>query len=83
MPTNEYIDAGDSPALFIHGTADQTVFYDWAVSNAAAMINAGVPVVLQPLEGAGHGLAGQYSTLIDQQSSYFLYYFMDLANAAR
>ncbi len=83
VPTNEYIDAGDSPALFIHGTADQTVFYDWAASNAGAMISAGVPVVLQPLEGAGHGLAGQYSTLINQQSSYFLYYFMDLANAVR
>jgi acetyl esterase/lipase len=83
IPTNEYIDSGDSPALFIHGTADQTVFYDWAASNAAAMANAGVPVILEPIEGAGHGLPGQYSQLINEQSSYFLYYLMDLANAAR
>jgi acetyl esterase/lipase len=83
IPTNEFIDSSDSPALFIHGTEDQTVFYDWAVSNAAAMYNAGVPVILQPIEGAGHGLGGQYAQQINQQSSYFLYYFMDLANAAR
>ncbi|HEX2414327.1 MAG TPA: alpha/beta hydrolase [Thermoleophilaceae bacterium] len=83
IPTNEFIDSGDSPALFIHGTADQTVFYDWAASNAAAMYNAGVPVVLEPLEGAGHGLPSQYNQLINEQSSYFLYYFMDLANAPR
>ena len=82
IPTNEFIDSSDSPAIFFHGTEDQTVFYDWAVSNAAAMYNAGVPVILQPFEGAGHGLGG-FTQQINQQSSYFLYYFMDLANAAR
>ena len=38
-PTNEFITAGDSPALFIHGTEDQVVPYQWALQNAAAMHN--------------------------------------------
>jgi acetyl esterase/lipase len=81
-PTNELITAGDSPAIFFHGTADRVVFYSWAVSNAAAMHDAGIPVVLEPLEGAGHGLLGtQYRDLILQQADYFLYYQMDLGNA--
>jgi hypothetical protein len=38
--------------------------------------------VLEPIEGAAHGLPAQYGPLIDQQSDYFLYFAMDLANAA-
>jgi acetyl esterase/lipase len=82
-PTNEYIDAGDSPAIFFHGTEDQTVFYHWAVSNAGAMYNAGIFTVLHPFEGAGHGLAGSYAAVMNEQSTYFLFFAMDLANAAR
>lgn len=57
-PTNEAIDAGDSPAIFFRGTADTVVAYQWAVSNAAAMYNAGIFTVLEPFEGLGHGLTG-------------------------
>lgn len=57
-PTNEAIDAGDSPAIFFHGTADTVVAYQWAVSNAAAMYNGGIFTVLEPFEGLGHGLTG-------------------------
>ena len=81
IPTDEYIGAGDAAVLFIHGTADQTVPYNWAVSNAARMFNLGLPVVLESLDGAGHGLAGPYRDLIQQQSSYFLYGMLDLARA--
>lgn len=80
-PTNEYIDKDDSPAIFFHGTEDQTVPYEWAVQNAAAMYNAGIFTVFEPFEGVGHSI-GQ-SALIEQQSSYFLYFAMDLAHAAR
>jgi para-nitrobenzyl esterase len=80
-PTNEFIDAGDKPALFIHGTADPVVPYQWAVQNAAAMYNAGILTVLQPLEGAGHGLSGSHGALINEQADYFLWYAMDLAHA--
>jgi pimeloyl-ACP methyl ester carboxylesterase len=82
-PTNEFITADDGPALFIHGTEDHVVPYEWAVANAAAMQNLRIFTVLEPIEGAAHGLAEDYGPLINEQSDYFLYYAMDLANAAR
>jgi acetyl esterase/lipase len=81
-PTNEFIDKGDPPAIFFHGTADRTVPYYWAVGNAGAMFNLGIPVVLESFEGAGHGLVqAGYRDVIFEQSSYFLYHFLDLAHA--
>jgi dipeptidyl aminopeptidase/acylaminoacyl peptidase len=78
MPTNELIDAGDAPTLFIHGTEDNVVPFAWAVQNAAAMYNLGILTVLEPLEGAGHGLSAEYGALINEQSDYFLWFAMDL-----
>jgi acetyl esterase/lipase len=78
IPTNELIDAGDSPTLFIHGTEDRVVPFEWAVANAAKMQELGVFTVLEPIEGAGHGLAGDYGQLINEQSDYFLWFAMDL-----
>jgi dienelactone hydrolase len=78
VPTNELIDAGDSPTLFIHGTEDRVVPYRWAVQNALAMHTLGIFTVLHPIEGAAHGLPGEYGALINEQSSYFLWYAMDL-----
>jgi dipeptidyl aminopeptidase/acylaminoacyl peptidase len=83
MPTNDLITEDDSPTLFIHGTRDNVVPYDWAVQNAAAMYRLGIFTVLEPIEGAAHGLTRDYAGLIDEQSDYFLYFAMDLANAAR
>jgi dipeptidyl aminopeptidase/acylaminoacyl peptidase len=82
-PTNELITADDGPAMFIHGTEDQVVPYEWAVQNAAAMYNLGILTVFEALEGAGHGLGGTYGTLINEQSDYFLYTALDLAHAER
>jgi acetyl esterase/lipase len=78
MPTNELIDAGDAPTLFIHGTEDRVVPFEWAVANAAKMQELGVFTVLEPIEGAGHGLPGDYGQLINEQSDYFLWFAMDL-----
>jgi dienelactone hydrolase len=80
-PTNEYIDRQDAPAILFHGTEDRTVPFEWAVGNAAAMYNAGVFTVLEVIDGAGHGLG--WTTQIQEQSDYFLYYAMDLVNAQR
>jgi acetyl esterase/lipase len=77
-PTNELIDRDDSPTIFIHGTADQVVPYSWAVQNAAAMHNLGILTVLEPIEGAGHGLPADYGQLINEQGSWFLWWAMDL-----
>jgi dipeptidyl aminopeptidase/acylaminoacyl peptidase len=78
MPTNDLINAGDAPTLFIHGTEDNVVPYEWAVQNAAAMHNLGILTVLEPLEGAAHGLSAEYGALINEQSDYFLWWAMDL-----
>jgi acetyl esterase/lipase len=75
------ITADDAPALFIHGTADPVVPYAWAVSNFIAMHELGIPSMLQPVEGEGHGLPGVIGAQIRQQSSRFLYYLMDLGHA--
>jgi acetyl esterase/lipase len=83
LPTNEYIDAGDAPALFFHGTADQTVPFSWATSNVTAMDDAGVLVGIIPFSEAGHSILGQFGQTILDQSSYFLWWTMDLAHAAR
>src|SRR5215212_9424951 len=83
MPTNDLITEGDSPTLFIHGTEDNVVPYDWAVQNSAALYRLGIFTVLEPIEGAAHGLPADYGPLIDEQSDYFLYFAMDLAHAAR
>jgi para-nitrobenzyl esterase len=82
-PNNDFITADDGPALFIHGTEDQVVPYQWAVQNAAAMYNLGILTVLEPIEGAGHGLPEDYGALINEQQNYFQYWAMDLAHAQR
>lgn len=81
-PSNEYIDAGDSPTIFFHGTADPVVAYSWAVSNAAAMYNAGIFTVLEPFNGAKHGLVADFRDVIFSQSANFLYFALDLSHAA-
>jgi acetyl esterase/lipase len=78
-PTNEWINQGDPPAIFFHGNADQTVPFNWAVSNASAMYQAGIFTVLEVFDD-GHGLG--WTQEIQEQSDYFLYYAMNLANAA-
>jgi para-nitrobenzyl esterase len=82
-PNNDFITADDGPALFIHGTEDHVVPYVWAVSNAGAMYNLGILTVLEPIDGAGHGLPADYGALINEQTDYFLYWAMDMAHAAR
>ena len=82
-PTNDWITADDGPALFIHGTEDHVVPYDWAVQNAAAMYNLGILTVLEPIDGAAHGLPADYGPLIDEQTNYFLYWTMDMGHADR
>jgi dipeptidyl aminopeptidase/acylaminoacyl peptidase len=78
MPTNDSINAGDAPTLFIHGTKDTVVPYPWAVQNAAGLYNLGILTVLEPIEGAGHGLSADYGPLINEQSAYFLWWAMGL-----
>lgn len=78
LPTNESITSGDAATQFFHGTEDRTVPFAWAESNSRAMQAARVPVLLNAIEGAGHGLWSEHRDYIESQSSYFLYYTLDL-----
>jgi acetyl esterase/lipase len=62
----------DAPTLFFHGTADRTVSYDGAKRTADAMAAAGVPVVFETLQGAGH-VPWQYRSRFITHSAWFLY----------
>ncbi|MBN1528543.1 MAG: alpha/beta hydrolase [Thermoleophilaceae bacterium] len=83
LPVNDYIGPGDSPAFFFHGDADTTVPFSWATSNVNAMAQDHLVVGIHPYSGAGHNLFNSYRNEIHQQSSYFLYFMMDLEHASR
>ncbi len=77
-----YYDAADSPILMFSGTADQTVPFSVATTTALDLAKAGIAVVFEPLEGAGHVPFSTYGPLMITQSVYFFYDFLDLAHAA-
>lgn len=77
-----YDDAADSPILMFNGTADKTVPYQQGVQTAADLYNAHIPVVFEPLQGAGHVPFSTFGDLMVSQSVYFCYDFLDLAHAA-
>ena len=82
-PSNGYISAGDAPAFFFHGSEDSVVPPSWAESNVSAMLSRGLTAGLRTFEGADHYLSSPFRSTIHEQTSYFLYYLMDLARAER
>jgi para-nitrobenzyl esterase len=72
----------DAPVLMFNGTADQTVPYSEGVQTAGDLYNAGVPIIFEELNGAGHVPWGTDSTFLTDQSVYFAYYVMHLDKAA-
>jgi dienelactone hydrolase len=77
-----YYDPSDSPILMFNGTADQVVPFQASVQTAADLYNAKVPIVFEPLQGAGHVPFATEGDLMISQSVYFCYFFLDLAHAA-
>ncbi len=71
----------DAPVLMFNGTADKTVPFSEGVQTAGDLYSAGVPVIFEPLNGAGHVPWGTDSTLLTDQSVYFAYYMMHLDQA--
>lgn len=82
LPGGMFASAGDAFGLLFHGTADGVVSPEWSKITAARMLEAGVPAWLQLLEGGGHVAWSQYRSLYLEQSRYFFYLSLDLANAA-
>ncbi len=77
-----YYDPADSPLLMFNGTADQTVPYAAAVQTATDLYTAKVPLIFEPLQGAGHVPFSTFGDYMITQSVYFAYDFLDLAHAA-
>jgi hypothetical protein len=65
-----------------NGTADQTVPFSVAAQTAADLYNAKIPIIFEPLQGAGHVPFSTDGPLRISQSVYFGYDFLDLAHAA-
>lgn len=76
------VDSGDAPALFLHGTADGLVPYQWAVNTVDAAHAAGLDAFLTTWPGDGHVPYAQHRAQILTQTRNFLWWEMDLAHAA-
>jgi acetyl esterase/lipase len=70
------MDAGEPPALVVHGTVDATVAFSYALAIVARAQEVGVPVEFHPLEGAGHGVWTDYKEQIIAWMSDFLYRYV-------
>lgn len=81
FPTGGGVDANTAPGFLFSGTADSTVPYQWSYDTAHAMDAAGVRVVFNTLNGAGHVPFGTYGGLFDTQSTNFFYQVLDAAGA--
>jgi predicted esterase len=77
------IGAGDAPSLLFHGTADPIVPYSWATITYNQAIAAGLDSFLTTFTGAGHVPYATHRAEILDQTSNFLYWELDLANAAQ
>jgi predicted esterase len=75
--------AGDAPALLFHGTNDTLVPYQWAVNTVNNALDAGLDAFLTTWQGAGHVPYTQNRTQILEQTTNFLYWELDLTNAAQ
>ena len=64
-----YVSKNDPPFLIMHGDEDNLVPYQQSELLCEALQNAGVPVTLKIIEGAGHGFGGAE---IDAQVAEFL-----------
>jgi len=77
------VGAHDAPSLLFHGTADTTVPYDWAVTTWNNATAAGLDSFLTTWVGAGHVPYTAHRSEIFSQTANFLYWELDLANAAQ
>jgi acetyl esterase/lipase len=73
---------GDAPALLLHGTTDSLVPYAWAVGTVDAAKAAGLQAFLTTWTGHGHVPYVEFRDQILRQTRNFLWWELDLADAA-
>jgi acetyl esterase/lipase len=74
---------GEAAALLFHGTADGLVPYQWALDTVAEAEAVDLQAFLTTFEGAGHVPYAQNRTTILDHTTNFLYWTLDLTQAAR
>jgi acetyl esterase/lipase len=74
-------DINDAPSLLFHGTSDNVVPYAWAVDTVNDAHAVGLDSFLTSWTGAGHVPYTAHRTEIHDQTTNFLWWEMDLANA--
>jgi acetyl esterase/lipase len=72
------IDAGEPPVLVIHGTADSTAPYSYALDIVERAGEVGVTVEFHPLEGKPHAKFDAHMDSITDWSAQFLYNYVVL-----
>jgi acetyl esterase/lipase len=77
LPAASYSRA-DAPTLFFEGTLDHTTPFALSKATAQGMAQAGVPVVFETLQGAGH-VPWEYRSRFITHSAWFLYDRLGLA----
>jgi len=75
--------AGDAPSLLFHGTSDVVVPYQWAADTVTGALAVGLDSFLTSWPGLGHVPYVQRRTEILDQTTNFLWWEMDVENAAQ
>ena len=77
------LDRTDAPVLFFYGTHDPNQPVSWPEDTAALLNEQGGGAFLQPIEGGHVPFTADAQRIEIDQSTYFMYYKLDLAHAAR
>lgn len=75
------LDRTDAPVLFFYGTADPSQPTDYPIDTAALLNEQGAGAFLQPIEGGHVPFTPDARKIEIDQSSFFMYYLLDLAHA--
>jgi dienelactone hydrolase len=78
-----FLDRTDAPVLFIYGTHDPNQPTSWPEDTAALLNEQGGGAFLQPIEGGHVPFTPDVRGTVIDQSTFFMYYKLDLAHAAR
>jgi dienelactone hydrolase len=78
-----FLDEDDAPLELFYGTEDPGQPTDWPVDTAALIDEEGNTALLHPVEGGHVPFTPAAQKILIEQSSYFMYYFLDLVHAAR
>lgn len=75
------LDRTDAPVLFFYGTQDPGQPTQWPVDTAALLNAQGGGAFIQPIEGGHVPFTPEAQRIIIDQSTFFMYYMLDLAHA--